>query len=356
MEKKTGGVKVCGNCARKFEAENDFLYHSSRWRRCSAGYLWFNCECDSTLILLEGDPPWFRPDMSMSPNAASVYRRFGSFDRVPKMPTAVFQFQAALDDERASAASLAKAAKQTPFIAASVLSTANAMRAGSGAKIIGLEHAIAYVGRDVLKTLAVVAAAKTFDLPTKVFSSRVFWHDSLVAAGVAERLVKLYAKDLDSDEIYVAASLANVGKAVMAMLLPDAVDGIMLQQEAPETSKNWSSMERDIAHTSHTTIGEIAAALWGLPEYVREGIIGHHNLSNVLVTSKEEPAPLDAIDMVASAIQLSHFVLLRPLQVQAPIVERFRKRFVAADAAWDQLLESLYPISQATTRLLNEMG
>ena len=75
-ERMSWEIKKCKSCGREFRSERDFFENTSRWTICSQNNLWFDCSCESTLMLTKGKYPWYSPDKHMGIESSSVFNGF----------------------------------------------------------------------------------------------------------------------------------------------------------------------------------------------------------------------------------------------------------------------------------------
>ena len=121
-------IKECKKCSRKFVTETDFFTGTSRWRICDMGNLWFNCSCQSTMMLKKGKFPWYSPDKVMSKEAASVFNQLATLKNLPHLPQALMKLQTLLGDDNSTSGQIVQALRSNALIAGNVLKTANNLK------------------------------------------------------------------------------------------------------------------------------------------------------------------------------------------------------------------------------------
>ncbi len=310
--------KTCVTCARVYKQESDYLTNTSRWRVCDAGHLWFNCSCESTLLIPKGKFAWYSPEKTLSPEAASVFNKIPNIKALPHLPSSVMKLQQILSDPSATAAQIGKILRENAFLATDILKTANQMKSQRSQKIESLEHALTYVGFKVVADLATLAAFKRFEFKSNLFSSEEFWEHSLLNAKVAEIIAQKYTSALDPDQVFLAGSLCNVGKMVYAMCHPEAVDKVQAVVSNLDTQTDWRSVERANNIVDHSILGEIACALWGLPDFVRIACTEHHK-------PPTHEKPMTLADVVGLANQITHWIRLEPARIDNNLLNAHRE-------------------------------
>ncbi len=330
-------IKKCNTCGREFLTENDFLKGTSRWRLCERGNLWFNCQCNSTNMIVKGKFPWYSPDLFMSARAKSLFNTLPGLRELPHMPTVVMELQQLLLVENVSSSQIAAVSKRDPIIASNILKIANNLKAELEGKIDSLEHAISYIGFRALSDIIVTASVSSFKFKTTIFNADEFWQECFLTGKIAEFLSVRYAKHIVPDEAYLAGALCNVGKVVLAICFPDQADTIALDTKDVKLLKGWRQSERQYECHDHCTLGEIAGAFWGLPEYVMSASANHHKVP-------ESPSPRSHLamdDIVRFANQLAHWVLLEPCKIESYILNYSSRIFGLNHIQVDQLAEEL---------------
>ena len=160
--------KTCRTCGRVYKSEKDFLRDTSRWRICDMRHLWFNCSCQSTLMIKKGKYDWYSPDLFMGKEAQGVFNKLGNLNDLPHLSNSVMEIQQALTSaEDVDMKQLAAQIKKEPFIGAAVLHTAEVQRStrsGSANPIESIEHAVVYIGAKSLSDIVTSAAIRSFSI------------------------------------------------------------------------------------------------------------------------------------------------------------------------------------------------
>lgn len=333
-------VKNCQTCGRVFQTVDDFLEGTSRWRMCERGHLWFNCSCHSTSVILKGKFDWYDPSHSLSREAKSVFNQLSNNNLLPHIPSSVMKMQQLIQDKNVTSKQLAEAAKKEPIMASNILRIANNLKVSSGTRITSLEHAISYIGITAINDIVIMAGIQTFTLPTKVFSAARFWDNALLTGKIAEALLTIFKDPLPSDEVYLAATLCNLGKIVGAFFYPDLTDRVERDCADIQIMSNWQSAEKFHRLPSHTILGEIGSTMWGLPDTINDASRYHHSLK------AEQPEHRNAIDYILFANQLTHWVNLEPNRVDQSLLKLAHQRFQLNEKETDKLAESFLPLGR----------
>jgi HD-like signal output (HDOD) protein len=243
------------------------------------------------------------------------------------------ELQLKLADENSDTKSLAASIRQDPLMAAELLSTAMAMKFGAGQAIKTLEHAITYIGRQAILDMTMVAGIKGFKFRTKKFGHDFFWESAKLTGSIADFLARKFGLGLEPDEVFLAGSLCNIGKAVGAICLPEEIDRIVEMLSNSQIKIDWSDAERELGIPSHGMLGEIASTIWGLPPYITEAAARHHDLEFL---SKGDVFGIT--HTAALANQICHWIHLEPEKINDRLLSSLAERLDLNDSGLDLLV------------------
>ncbi|NRA46763.1 MAG: HDOD domain-containing protein [Oligoflexales bacterium] len=348
-------IVQCGTCDRIYNTEKDLLDRTSCFKICSEGNLWFECSCHSCIMIPKGEHDWYSPSLHLSEGSANIFEQISNLKNLPRVSSNTMKIQEVLNKPDVDSATIERAIKTVPPIALNVVDIANNM--SPGASITSLQHAITYVGQTKLREIVYMAGVKSNEFKTQSFYKDQFWHECSVAGVIAEYLArKLAPQDNElPDKAHFAASMANIGKVVSAILFPEVTDQIYLKSRDPKCKLSWSALQKEFGAYSHVLLGEIAGVTWGLPTYAIRSIRFHNESPEMY---REEAVasgfmfdfevdslpPEDAItlhDIVCIALPYSHWVLLQPHRINQEIFDLFLKKINIDEAQRDQIGEEL---------------
>ncbi|NRA46875.1 MAG: HDOD domain-containing protein [Oligoflexales bacterium] len=340
--------KKCKSCGREYSKEEDFLTDTSRWRVCDYGMLWFNCSCDSTLMIPKGKFDWYSPDKILSPYAGKVFNKLLTLKTdIPMMPSAAMEAQSLLQDEHTSMKDLSEAIRKMPHLAIEIIKIADNMRVGRN-RIETLEHACVYVGRKKVAEIINLACIKNFEFNTKLYGEQKFWEESFLTGLIAEKLATRFLGQDHKDLAYLAGSFANIGKILLSILLPSKADAIHKQVSVPKEVNTWVQAERDLKVVNHTILGEIACRIWGLPDYIVESVVKHHGK-----TQGHSEKFKDIANIVALSNQIMHWVSLNPSRIEQDLMEHISKTLGMEKDELEKFCEESMQLAEKATDLGN---
>ena len=348
MKGRRMALKTCNLCKRAYKDEEDFLKNTSRWRVCSAGMLWFNCECDSTLVIPKGKFDWYSPDKILSPNAGKIFNKLGLMNmEIPMMPAAAMEAQSLLQDPSTSMNKISYSIRKMPHLAIEIIKIADNMKVGRS-KIETLEHACVYVGRKNVAEIINLACIKSFEFNTTFFEKDKFWHESFLTGLIAEQLAVKFLRKDQRDLAYLAGSLANIGKILLAILLPEKTDSIYKHVSMPKEVNTWTNAERELGVVNHMILGEIACRMWGLPDFIVESVVSHHGLE------QEEQVKYGSItEIVALSNQIMHWVSLNPSRIEKDLMDSISLKLGIDGPKLEQFCEDAMPLAVQASELVS---
>jgi HD-like signal output (HDOD) protein len=341
----TGSLKACATCKREYRTETDFLSDTRRWRVCTSGHLWFNCSCGSTLMIPKGKYEWYSPEKFLRGETKSVFNKLGNLKDLPHIPTVVMELQLLLQDPDTSPKAIATALRKDPVLATQLIQLAENLRKSrnpANPPIKSLEHATVYVGHKTMSDLVMTCALRSMPLPPSEFDAQAFWEESYLTGALAEALVTRFQLKLNLDEVYLAASLCNIGKLILAFCFPPLVTKISRDVKDPKTHATWRQAEAAYQFPAHSILGEIAASLWGMPELVMLASRRHHDLAD-----ESGKLPFHLYDVIALANQLCHWVNSDPHRIEEPVLRSYTRKLGLSDPDVENLAAELLVVRRA---------
>jgi HD-like signal output (HDOD) protein len=225
---------------------------------------------------------------------------------LPSVPALYSEMIEALQDPEADVNTIAAIIARDGAMTAKILKLVNSAFFGLGHKIADPNEAVAYLGTDTIKSLALCANAfsefEQAQLPG--FTVESLWEHCLLAARAA-KVVAIY-EDADrklADEAYAAGLLHDLGKLVFAANLTDEYRQIL--DLARQKKISLVAAEREVYGADHADIGGYLLGLWGLPVPVVEAIALHHRPRTVTQKTFSPLTALHAGNVLASVKKLS---------------------------------------------------
>jgi putative nucleotidyltransferase with HDIG domain len=198
----------------------------------------------------------------------------GKVDRLPSIPKTYWDLNQAASLPNIGLVDLAKIVEQDAALATKVLQLVNSSYFGLAQRQTSLQQAVAYLGTELLKALALTAHVFiAADLPAvKGFSLDDLQQHSVRSARIAKRLLSDKQR---ASEAFTAALVHDIGKIVLAMSKPDIYAQVIVVSR--ETKRADHVVEKELFGVTHAEVGAYLLGLWGLPLSVVEAVAYHHH-------------------------------------------------------------------------------
>jgi len=203
----------------------------------------------------------------------TLRRELDSLRELPTPSQVVHEIWRVLDDENASAATLAAVLKRDTALSARTLRLANSAYFGLPNPCSDVRAACVVLGFETIRGLAVgVAALDGLLRPAaRVLDVPAFWRHSIAVATAAESLARRLGVP-ETGTAFCAGMLHDLGRLVLAAVTP-AEYGALLRGVA---AADLRAREVETLGASHDEVGDWIGERWRLPDALREAIGGHH--------------------------------------------------------------------------------
>ncbi len=164
--------------------------------------------------------------------------------------------------------------EQEPVIASRILQLVNSSFYGLAREIVSIKDAVAYLGTDSLRGLIL-----NLELFSTLASKKLAVGFSLPQAQKHSLLSAQFCKVIcdggeDSDLVYSAALLHDLGQLILAYVVPTEYGEVLQRWE--NSDKALVDIEREILGFTHADVGAYLLSLWDLP-FSLINIIGNHH-------------------------------------------------------------------------------
>ena len=190
----------------------------------------------------------------------------GRIDCLPSTPRLFGELSRALDDEAASADTVAAIVRQDPAMSSKVLQVVNsAFFSSSGSPVSDVRTAVVRLGMKTIRNL--VLAIGAFDALSKQSKRsntalEALQKRSLAIGQLAGRIAQGIA---DADAAFMAGLVCDVGELIPTTVPEPGPDGLVSSMRCPEEA------------VTHAEVGAFLLGLWGLPSPIVEAVANHHS-------------------------------------------------------------------------------
>jgi len=261
---------------------------------------------------------------------------------LPEISTIVFELNEVIANPLATADQMAQVIHKSPSLTAMLLKIVNSALYGLPAPVDRVSLAVTLIGTRELSALAlglsVISAFRR--IPRRVIDMRRFLEHSL-ACGIASRLFAAQKNLRQTEQLFSAGLLHDLGRLVLYLFFPEEMLGAL--RTARREGLCLSDAERRELGCIHAWIGQVLLQRWRLPLLLEHAASFHHE-------PEASPDPLPAAivhvaDVLVNALGIgsSGEVLVPPLR----------------PAAWEALglpPESLASVAAQTAHHLEAMA
>jgi HD-like signal output (HDOD) protein len=190
------------------------------------------------------------------------------------MPAVYFRVRELVDNPDSSLADLAQVLATDPALSARLLRLANSAFFGLGARIDKVSRAVSLLGMMQVHDLVLATSVThTFSrLPSQVMDMPRFWRHS-VHCGVLARQLGFACNVLDSERLFVAGLLHDLGHLLMYQQMPELARAAALQ--ASREGLPLFRVERGLLGFDYAQVGAALMRAWNMPQGLRDSTEFH---------------------------------------------------------------------------------
>ena len=207
-----------------------------------------------------------------SPDLDSVVHRI---DEISTLPAVALRLMEVAGDLTSNAVDLKEVLESDTALCARVLRCVNSSAYALRTKITNLQQAIAYLGLQQIRNLAMTASVSEFfktDAIVNSYSRAGLWKH-LVSVGICARLIARRRSMANFEDMFLAGLLHDIGIVLMDQHVHDQFSNIIVSLKADKT---LVQVEREHVGFDHAMLGERVAQNWGFPDAAKAAIRHHH--------------------------------------------------------------------------------
>ncbi len=181
-----------------------------------------------------------------------------------------------LDDPNSSADQVEKLLKQDPSLTANLLKLTNSAYFGIPSKVGSVRHAVVLMGWKKVTKLVMAACVNAItdrQVPGYDLPPGVLWQHSVAVSVAAEGLMR-ELKIAESDEIFTAALLHDLGKLILGSFVENDLDEI---EKMAGRGIPFQMAEQEVLGTDHAEIGGLMLESWSFPPELVTAVRWHHD-------------------------------------------------------------------------------
>lgn len=280
------------------------------------------------------------PAAGPAPQDGDLLQKFIEKDIVlPEIPSIVFELNEVIANPLSSTDQMAQVINKSPSLTALLLKIVNSSFYGLPAKVDRVSLAVTLVGTRELSALALgISIMSIFrKIPSRLLSMPLFLQHSL-ACGIVSRLLAAQKNMRQTEQMFTAGLLHDLGRLVTFIYFPD--EALAVMRHAATKSLCLHAAEKDLFGCHHGHIGKYILNQWRLPLILENNVCFHHD-------------PMDAPDPAAAAL-----VHVADLLVNALGVGTSGERFVPPldPKAWEAAGLSAGCLEMVITQAVNQFN
>lgn len=203
---------------------------------------------------------------------------YSKIDELPTLPSTVTRLLTLFEDKRSNASVITELIQKDPALAAKILKVANSAYYGFSQKISDLERAVALLGFNMVKSLAVsIGVMKSLPIQNKTnFSVKELWNHSVKVAILLREMGKRLYSEKESEHLFILGLLHDVGMIVFDQFFSDKFQEVLEEAQSAER-KDLYRIEQKIIGFDHGEIGGMLLTRWNFPPIISTSVNSHHH-------------------------------------------------------------------------------
>ena len=232
---------------------------------------------------------------------------YAKIEELPTLPAVIPKLLSLMDNPKSSAADVTEIISHDPALTAKLLKVANSAYYGFPAKISDLKHAVALLGFNLVKSLA-ISIGVIKNLPrgkqSAYFSASGLWLHSLVVATVMQDMGRrFYSRNDNHDYLFIIGLLHDLGKVVLDQFFPESFNEVLEKANAGEHVK-LHQVEREVIGIDHCEVSAMLLTRWKFPQKIVQPIAWHHRQEVLTGGSRKDAVLLRIANVVAQEFGL----------------------------------------------------
>ncbi len=223
-------------------------------------------------------------------------------DHIEPLPETVRQALALIDADPEDSQELKGIIYQDQALTADMLKICNSAYYGFSRRISSLSHAIVLLGFKTIKKILLSLSLRNIlfqKIPSYSLGKGEMFKHALACGLTAELMARELGRDNDSEKIFTAALLHDIGKIVLDLVAFDKFGLIM--DMVVKGGRSFLSAEKEILGYTHAQVGAMIARQWNLPLVLIEAIEYHHEPGKAQV-APEVVAMVHVADVICSML------------------------------------------------------
>lgn len=206
--------------------------------------------------------------MQQSPMTLDVLLQKDS--ELSSLPEIYIRVSELLENEDSSTAQIGQVVETDPALTSRILRMVNSAYYGFPHEISTISQSISILGRDRLRQILIgsVLGGVFGKVGNRVLSMNDFWFDSVKTAIMARQLCRESSNSDQSETLFTAGLLHEIGRLILAQRLPD--ESLLVQNAVDVDDEDIIQAEQRIFGFTHCDVGAAFIRKWGLPQILSD--------------------------------------------------------------------------------------
>jgi len=203
---------------------------------------------------------------------------YSKIDELPTLPSTVTRLLTLFEDKRSNASLITEVILKDPALAAKILKVANSAYYGFSQKISDLERAVALLGNNMVKSLAVsIGVMKSLPSKNKTsISGKELWYHSVTVAILLREIGKRLYNEKDSEHLFILGLLHDVGMVVFDQFFSENFQEVLNEAQFVDR-KDLYKIEQKVFGYDHGEVGGMLLTRWNFPSIISLSVTNHHH-------------------------------------------------------------------------------
>ncbi len=199
-----------------------------------------------------------------------IVKTIGSLPPLPQISIKLIQM---LNNPDTKVSDLVELIKMEQALTADILKIVNSPYYGLRKEVISIRQAVNYLGFVNLKSLIIALSTKKFMQRGDKYDITLWKHS--VSVALFSKIITAKLKIYNTEEMFVAGLLHDIGKVVLNKNIPDTYKPIM--DEVVGTGISFEEIEKKVLGFTHSDVGLFLIQEWNLGDRLKNIIFYHHN-------------------------------------------------------------------------------
>lgn len=203
---------------------------------------------------------------------------YSKIDELPTLPSVLPKLLNLIEDDKSTSSDIVNTISHDPALTSKILKVANSAYYGFPQGISDLDRAVALLGFNMVKSLALslgVMQNISSEKSTERFSENDLWFHSVVVATALKELSKRFGEKENSDFRFIIGLLHDIGIIILDQFFSDQFQEVLDELNKVERG-SLHIVEKNVLGIDHGEIGAMLLERWQFPPEVRYPIAVHH--------------------------------------------------------------------------------